>query len=89
MSFWQTAITIDPQSFPPVGYADLTIEGDKMTIANLPSIMGAGLIAGGMLLVLVQFFFRPRTDNGNIYGALVTIIIAGAVVLSVGSFVHR
>ena len=61
-----------------------------MTIANLPSIMGAGLIAGqGMLLVLVQFFFRPRTDNGNIYGALVTIIIVGAVVLSVGSFVHR
>ena len=60
-----------------------------MTIANLPAIMGAGLIAGGMLLVLVQFFFRPQTNNGNVYGALVTIVIVGAVILGVGSFAHH
>ena len=89
MNFRQTGVALDHQSSLPVGYADFAIEGGKMTIVNLPSIMGAGLIAGGMLLVLVQFFFRPRTDNGNVYGALVTIIIVGAVVLGVGSFVHR
>jgi hypothetical protein len=55
-----------------------------MTIANLPSIMGAALIAAGMVLVLVQFFFRP--SNQNIYGALVTMIIVGAILLGVGSF---
>ena len=60
-----------------------------MTIANLPSIMGAVLIAGGMFLVLVQFFFRSSPNNQNIYGALVTMIIVGAVLLGVGSFAHR
>ena len=59
-----------------------------MTIADLPSIMGAVLIVGGMVLVLVQYFFRPR-DNQTIYGALVTMIIVGAVLLGVGSFVPR
>ncbi len=59
-----------------------------MTIADLPSIMGAVLIAGSMLLVLVQFFFRPSSTNQNVYGALVTVIIVGTVLLGVGSFVH-
>jgi hypothetical protein len=60
-----------------------------MTIANLPSIMGAVLVAGGMFLVLVQFFFRPSSNNQNTYGALLTMIIVGAMLLGVGSFVHR
>jgi vacuolar-type H+-ATPase subunit I/STV1 len=60
-----------------------------MMIANLSSIMGAGLIACGMILVLVQYFSRPPTSNQNIYGVLVTIIIVGAFLLGVGSFVHR
>jgi len=60
-----------------------------MSIANLPSIMGAVLIAVGMLLVLVQYFFRPSSNNQDIYAVLVTIVIAGAVLLGVGSFVHR
>jgi hypothetical protein len=60
-----------------------------MTIVNLPSIMGAGLIAGGLFLVLVQFFLRPSSNNQNAYGALVTMIIVGAVLLGVGDFVHR
>jgi hypothetical protein len=60
-----------------------------MTIANLPSIMGAVLVAGGMFLVLVQFFFRPPSNNQNVYGALLTMIIVGAILLGVGSFVHR
>lgn len=60
-----------------------------MTIANLPSIAGAVLIGCGMSLVLVQFFFRPPTDNQNIYGVMATIIIVGALLLGVGSFVHR
>jgi len=59
-----------------------------MTIADLPSIMGAVLIAAGMFLVLVQFFFRPSSNNQIIYGALVTMIIVGAVLLGVGSVVH-
>jgi hypothetical protein len=59
-----------------------------MTIANLPSIMGTALIAAGMFLVLMQFFFRPSPNNQNIYGALVTMIIVGATLLGVGSFVH-
>jgi hypothetical protein len=60
-----------------------------MTIADLPSIMGAVLIAGGMFMVLVQFFFRPSSNNQFIYGALVTMIIVGAVLLGVGSLVRR
>lgn len=60
-----------------------------MTIANLPSIMGAVLIAVGMFLVVVQFFFRPSPNNPNIYRALVTMIIVGGVLLGVGSFVPR
>jgi len=60
-----------------------------MTIANLPSIMGAALIAGGMFLVLVQFFFRLSPNNQNIYGALVTMVIVGAVLLGIGSFVRH
>lgn len=60
-----------------------------MTLANLPSIMGAVLIAGGMFLVFVQFFFRPSPNNQNNYGALVTMIIVGAVLLGVGYLVHR
>jgi high-affinity Fe2+/Pb2+ permease len=60
-----------------------------MTIANLPSIMGAVLIAGGVFLVLVQFFFRPSPNNQNIYGALVTMVIVGAVLLGIGSFVRH
>jgi hypothetical protein len=59
-----------------------------MTIANLPSIVGATLTACGMLLVLVQFFFRPSSSNQNIYGALVTMIIVGAVLVGAGSFVR-
>jgi hypothetical protein len=58
-----------------------------MTNANLASIMGAVLIACGMILVLVQFF-RPPANNQNTYGALVTIIIVGAVLLGVGAFGH-
>ena len=58
-----------------------------MAIADLPSIMGAVLIVCGMALVLVQYFFRPP-DN-DIYGGLVAIIIVGAVLLGVGSFVHH
>ncbi len=60
-----------------------------MSIANLPSIMGAALIAYGMFLVLVQFFFRQPTNDQNVYAGLVTIIIVGALLLGVGSFVHR
>ena len=60
-----------------------------MTIADLPSIIGAALIACGMSLVLVQYFFRPPTNNENIYAILVTIVIVGALLLGVGSFVHR
>jgi len=60
-----------------------------MTISNLPSIMGAVLVAGGMLLVLVQYFLRPAENNQNIYGALLTVIIVGAMLLGVGSFVQR
>ena len=60
-----------------------------MTIADLPTIIGAILIASGMLLVLVQFFFRPSTDNQDIYGVLLTIIIVGGMLVGVGSFVHR
>ena len=60
-----------------------------MTIANLPSIMGAVLIVGGIFLVLVQFFFRRSSSNQTVYGALVTMIIIGAVLLGVGAFVHR
>jgi hypothetical protein len=60
-----------------------------MTIADLPSIMGAVLIACGLLLVCVQFFFRPPTNSEVIYGALVTIIIVGALLLGVGFFVHH
>ncbi|HEV8467320.1 MAG TPA: hypothetical protein VGQ63_20215 [Pseudolabrys sp.] len=60
-----------------------------MTIANLPSIMGAILIAGGMFMVLVQYFFRPSPNAQYIYSALVTMIIVGAVLLGVGAFVHR
>ena len=59
-----------------------------MTIANLPSIMGVVLVVVGLLLVLVQYFFPPRTSNQNIYGALVTIIIVGALLLAIGSFLH-
>jgi hypothetical protein len=60
-----------------------------MMIANLPSIMGAVLVAGGMFLVLVQFFFRQSSQSQNIYGALVTVIIVGATLLGVGSFVSH
>ena len=60
-----------------------------MTIADLPSIVGAVLVAVGMLLVIVQSFFRPSSNNQNIYGALVTMIIVGAFLLGVGSFVRH
>jgi len=60
-----------------------------MSIANLPSIMGAVLIAVCMLLVLVQYFFRPSSNNQDIYAVLVTMVIVGAVLLGVGSFFHR
>jgi hypothetical protein len=50
-----------------------------MTIADLPSIMGAVLVVSGLFMVLVQFFFRPPTENQTIYGALVTTIIVGAL----------
>jgi hypothetical protein len=60
-----------------------------MTIANLPSLMGAVLIAGSMSLVLVQFFFRPSSSDQNVYGALVTMIIIGAILVGVGHFVRR
>lgn len=59
-----------------------------MTIANLPSIVGTLLIVGGMFLVLVQFFFRPSSNDQIVYGSFVTMIIVGAVYLGVGSFVH-
>jgi hypothetical protein len=59
-----------------------------MTLVNLPSIAGAVLVACGMFLVLVQFFFRPPTNDQNIYGGLVTIIIVGAILLGTGSFVR-
>ena len=64
-------------------------KGSKTTIADLPSTPGAVLIVAGMLLVLVQYFFRPPTNNPAIYGVLVTIIIVGAALLGVGSVVHR
>ena len=60
-----------------------------MTIADLPMVMGAVLIAAGVLMVVVQFFLRPSSSNPNIYGALVTMIIVGAVLLGVGAFLHR
>ena len=60
-----------------------------MSIANLPSIMGAVLITVGILLVLVQYFFRPSSNNQDIYAVLVTMVIVGAVLLGVGSFFHR
>lgn len=60
-----------------------------MTIADLPSISGAVLVAVGLLLVLFQYFFRPSTANQNVYGALVTLVIVGAVLLGVGPFVNR
>ncbi|HKD22621.1 MAG TPA: hypothetical protein VKB71_11445 [Rhizomicrobium sp.] len=60
-----------------------------MMIADLPSIMGALLAAAGLFLVLVQFFFRPSSNNQNVYGALVTVIIVGAMLLGVGSFVRH
>ena len=60
-----------------------------MTIANLPSIMGAVLIGIGLLLVLVQFFFRPSANSQPVFAGLVTIVIVGALLVGVGSFVAR
>jgi hypothetical protein len=60
-----------------------------MTISDLPSIVGTVLAGVGLLLVLVQYFFRPPTANQTVYGALVTVIIVGAVLLGVGSFTQH
>lgn len=60
-----------------------------MTIADLPSIMGAALVICGMSLVLVQYFFRQPANNPPVFAGFVTIVIVGAMLLGVGSFVHR
>jgi hypothetical protein len=72
-------------------------KGSKMTIANLPSIMGAILIALGMVLVLVQFMFRPASNaqgqsaeaQWRATTAYVTVIIVGALLLGAAAFAQR
>ncbi len=68
-----------------------------MTIANLPLIMGAILLAVGIFLVLMQFFFRPPSNTQvqsaeaqwKATTAYVTMIIVGALLLGAAAFAHR
>ena len=55
-----------------------------MTISDLPAIMGAVLVVAGLALVAINTFRTDRSEKGVQAGAL--IIVVGAFLLGVSIF---